>query len=50
MPVKRGLDVKDVIADWDLKRDTSTVKGSAVHDYGQTGGITKSFHMTLQLR
>ena len=40
---KRGLEVEDVIADWDLKRDTSTVKGSAVHDYAENWWNNKEF-------
>ena len=40
---KRGLEVKDVIAEWDLKRDTSTVKGSAVHDYAENWWNNKEF-------
>jgi hypothetical protein len=32
---KRGLNVLDVISDWDYKRDFSTVKGSAVHLYAE---------------
>lgn len=40
---KRGLDVKDVIADWDLKRDTSTVKGTMVHNMAENWWNNKSF-------
>jgi hypothetical protein len=40
---KRKLNVDDVIADWDLKRDTSTVKGSAVHNYAENWWNNKVF-------
>lgn len=40
---KRGLNVKDVIADWDLKRDTSTVKGTMVHNMAENWWNNKSF-------
>ena len=30
---RRGLDKESVIRDWDFKRDFSTVKGSAFHEY-----------------
>jgi ATP-dependent exoDNAse (exonuclease V) beta subunit len=40
---KRGLNVKDVIADWDLKRDVSTVKGTLVHNMAENWWNNKSF-------
>jgi ATP-dependent exoDNAse (exonuclease V) beta subunit len=40
---RRGLKVENVIAEWDLKRDTSTVKGSAVHDYAENWWNNKEF-------
>ena len=40
---KRGLKVEDVIADWDLKRDVSTVKGTAVHNMAENWWNNKSF-------
>lgn len=32
---RRGLNKDDVIADWDKKRDVSTIKGSAFHSYAE---------------
>ena len=46
---KRGLKLDDVIAEWDLKRDTSTVKVLRFTITQKIGGIIKSFRMTLQL-
>jgi hypothetical protein len=40
---KRGLNVLDVISDWDYKRDFSTVKGSAVHLYAENLWNNKIF-------
>jgi ATP-dependent exoDNAse (exonuclease V) beta subunit len=40
---KNGLDIKDVLNEWDLKRDKSTVKGSAVHDYAENWWNNKEF-------
>lgn len=40
---KRGLNVDDVIAQWDLKRDVSTVKGSALHNYAENWWNNKEF-------
>ena len=40
---KRGLDVKDVLHDWDMKRDISTVKGTAVHNMAENWWNNKSF-------
>lgn len=40
---KRGLNVNDVIADWDYKRDFSTVKGSAVHLFAENYWNNKVF-------
>jgi len=40
---RRGLDVKDVIADWDLKRDISTVKGTLVHNMAENWWNNKAF-------
>jgi ATP-dependent exoDNAse (exonuclease V) beta subunit len=40
---KRGLNVNDVIAQWDLKRDVSTVKGSALHNYAENWWNNKEF-------
>ena len=40
---KRGLTIEEVITDWDLKRDKSTVKGSAVHDYAENWWNNKEF-------
>jgi ATP-dependent exoDNAse (exonuclease V) beta subunit len=40
---RRGLNVNDVIADWDLKRDVSTVKGTMVHDMAENWWNNKSF-------
>ena len=40
---KRGLDVNDVLHDWDMKRDISTVKGTAVHNMAENWWNNKSF-------
>ena len=40
---KRGLDVKDVLHDWDMKRDISTVKGTMVHNMAENWWNNKSF-------
>jgi len=40
---KRGLDYKDVISEWDLKRDVSTTKGSLLHDYAENWWNNKEF-------
>ena len=40
---KRGLNKQDVIDEWDLKRDTSTFKGSAVHDSAENWWNNKEF-------
>lgn len=40
---KRGLKVEDVLADWDLKRDVSTVKGTAVHNMAENWWNNKAF-------
>ena len=40
---KRGLDVKDVLHDWDMKRDVSTVKGTMVHNMAENWWNNKSF-------
>ena len=40
---RRGLNVNDVIADWDLKRDVSTVKGTMVHNMAENWWNNKSF-------
>jgi len=40
---RRGLKVEDVIADWDLKRDVSTVKGTAVHNMAENWWNNKAF-------
>ena len=40
---KRGLVVEDVINEWDLKRDISTVKGSMVHNYAENFWYNKVF-------
>jgi len=40
---RRGLDVYDVIADWDLKRDISTVKGTLVHNMAENWWNNKAF-------
>jgi ATP-dependent exoDNAse (exonuclease V) beta subunit len=40
---KRGLDVQDVINEWDLKRDVSTVKGSLVHNFAENWWYNKVF-------
>lgn len=40
---KRGLNVDDVISDWDYKRDRSTIKGSLVHDYAENFWMNKIF-------
>jgi ATP-dependent exoDNAse (exonuclease V) beta subunit len=40
---KRGLDVKDVINEWDLKRDISTVKGTLIHNYAENYWYNKVF-------
>jgi len=40
---RRKLDVNDVIADWDLKRDISTVKGTLVHNMAENWWNNKSF-------
>lgn len=40
---KRGLDVESVIRDWDFKRDFSTVKGSAFHEYAENWYSNKVF-------
>jgi ATP-dependent exoDNAse (exonuclease V) beta subunit len=40
---KRGLDVNEVIADWDLKRDVSTVKGTLIHNMAENWWNNKFF-------
>lgn len=40
---KRGLVVEDVIADWDMKRDVSTLKGTAVHNMAENWWNNKAF-------
>jgi ATP-dependent exoDNAse (exonuclease V) beta subunit len=40
---KRGLKVEEVLADWDLKRDVSTVKGTAVHNMAENWWNNKAF-------
>lgn len=40
---RRGLNVDDVIADWDLKRDISTVKGTLVHNMAENWWNNKAF-------
>lgn len=40
---KRGLNVEDVKNDWDFKRDFSTVKGSALHNYAENWWNNKIF-------
>ena len=40
---KRGLNKQDVITDWDLKRDVSTVKGTLVHNMAENWWNNKSF-------
>jgi ATP-dependent exoDNAse (exonuclease V) beta subunit len=40
---KRGLKVEDVKNDWDFKRDFSTVKGSALHNYAENWWNNKVF-------
>lgn len=40
---KRGLDVNEVIAQWDLKRNISTVKGTMVHNMAENWWNNKSF-------
>lgn len=41
--LKRGLNTADVLADWDYKRDFSTVKGSAVHLFAENYWNNKIF-------
>ncbi len=40
---KHGMNVEDVIAEWDYKRDFSTIKGSAVHDMAENWWNDKYF-------
>lgn len=40
---RRGLNVDDVISDWDYKRDRSTIKGTLVHDYAENFWMNKVF-------
>jgi ATP-dependent exoDNAse (exonuclease V) beta subunit len=40
---KRGLVVEDVISEWDLKRDISTVKGTLVHNMAENWWNNKAF-------
>lgn len=40
---KRGLKVDDVITEWDLKRDISTVKGTLVHNMAENWWNNKVF-------
>jgi len=40
---KRGLDVNSVIAEWDLKRDVSTFKGTLVHSLAENWWNNKFF-------
>lgn len=40
---KHGLIKEEVLAEWDHKRDYSTIKGSAVHDYAENHWNNKVF-------
>ena len=40
---RRNLKVEDVLADWDLKRDVSTVKGTLVHNMAENWWNNKAF-------
>lgn len=40
---KRGLNVEDVKNDWNFKRDFSTVKGTALHNYAENWWNNKVF-------
>jgi hypothetical protein len=40
---KRGLDVDEVIAEWELKKDISTVKGTLIHNMAENWWNNKSF-------
>jgi hypothetical protein len=40
---KHGLIKEEVLAEWDHKRDYSTIKGSAVHDYAENHWNNKIF-------